>query len=85
MVWLTDILCLFVFFSVLYDFLLCQVMTDTFSTVVSYTHTVTVRNSAAVLNNNLVSFMYPRRILSLWVVIASFTTPYKLTKLVRAF
>ena len=70
--------CLF-FFSVLYDFLLCQVMTGTFSKVVSYTHTVTVRNSAAVLNNNLVSFMYPRRILSLRVVIASFTTPYKLT------
>ena len=38
-------------------------MTGTFSTVVSYTHTVTVRNSAAVLKNNLVSFMYPRRIL----------------------
>ena len=79
--------CLFVclFFSVLYDFLLCQVMTGTFSTVVSYTHTVTVRNSAAVLNNNLVSFMYPRRILSLWVVIALYTTPSKLTKIVRAF
>ena len=70
--------CLFVF-SVLYDFLLCQVMTGTFSKVVSHTHTVTVRNSAAVLNNNLVSFMYTRRILSLWVVIALFTTPYKLT------
>ena len=87
MVWLTDILCLFVclFFSVLYDFLLCQVMTGTFSTVVSYTHTVTVRNTAAVLKNNLVSFMYPRRILSLWVVIALYTTPSKLTKIVRAF
>ena len=69
--------CLFVFCSIY--FLLCQVMTGTFSKVVSHTHTVTVRNNAAVLNSNLVSFMYPRRILSLWVVIALFTTPDKLT------
>ena len=39
--------CCCCFFSVLYDFLPCQVMTGTFSKVVSYTHTVMVRNSAA--------------------------------------
>ena len=51
---LTDILCC-VFFSVLCDFLLCQVVTGIFVKAVPYTHTVTVRNSAAVLNINFIA------------------------------
>ena len=47
-------------------------MTGTFLRVVPDTRTVTVCNSAAVLDINLVSFMFPRKIFSLCLVIALF-------------
>ena len=49
-------------------------MTGTFLRVAPYSRTVTVRNSAAVLNINLASLMYPKRIFGLWVVTVLFTT-----------